>query len=792
MIALALAALLVTQPAPTQVPDQPVANFRVTAQRSLEIAGQTYIPVGLKIQPTAEAIAEARAAGITDVLVELPIDAEAWKSAIELLESNQMRYVISIAAIAPSAEVATIEPQSYRVSGLAGNVDLDLAIPGGRKAYALLASEKTGAIMWQGTVPIEEGRFKFKRTIPVEVPGVLVIYPILTDERMIDYWEGFDAYRDRLLLVLKESKPGPGFCALLNPLGQNVRGFSPDDTSIPTSEMFRLEMETYLRQKYGTPEMAAAGWSMSASEIDTFPELARAIPLWQGSRGIDYLWDLESGRTSGAERRSQIWEDYRAVTFSSAMRRLNRLIEVVKAETGRPVIQEWNGWGGPYEDRQATLDAVGFRLNASSMAEVIDHSARPLSSAIRRGKPTACIATSVRLEEGDLAPTISSALRQMENLGVKGWFFEARTPEQVKAVGEAAVQYRDSEIIARNEPNVIFFPEAALNPAVAGRLPGGYVWLPAPGSGERLDLGEGLEGYRYSDGRRTTIAFWAVSRPQRLKMRMASTNVPNFTVLDGSDLDLKSKGQELEITVPTSPILLDNDLDLPVSVSAFELSQIAIAYLIDTYGLLVDFTGTEYVKLGAYNNSFQRAPGATFIAVRDQLRTLLVRAAPYTWLEGEAPTETNFGDIRTISGASGGSALMVDAKVASVKPYFAHYTVRNRLGGPHEVWIAARISDSAKEDLRILVGGTEMRISGRGVSPYGPGFAWYKCGEITLPAGQTVMTITAAADALIACDIDLIMVSPGQFVPNGPYPPNSWLWDAVNQARPPGGTGSRE
>lgn len=789
MIALALAALLVATPFQES---QSEPGFRVTPQRSLEIAGQPYVPVGLKIKPTPEAVAQAKEAGITDVLVELPLDIDAWKAAIQLLEQSHMRYVIGINALAPSAEVVAVEPQSYRVSGLKGDLKVDLEIPGATKAYAILASEQTGALIWQGVVPIENGRFKLERSNGFDGPCVLVLYPVLKDQRMTDYWEGFDSYRDQLLAVLKEAKPGPGFSALLNPIGQIAKGFSADDTAIPTSEMFRVEMETYLRQKYGTPEMAAASWSMSASSLDTFAELARSVPLWQGSRGIDYLWNVEDGRTSGAERRTQIWDDYRAVTFSSAMRRLNRLIEAIKAETGRPVIQDWTGWGGPYEDREATLDAVGFRVDASTMGEVIDQSARPLSSSIRRGKSTACIATEISIGSGELAPTVGSALRQMENLGVKGWFFNADTPEEIAAVGEAAKLYRDSENIARNEPNVIFFPEAALNPAVAGRLPGGYVWLPAPGSGERLDLGEGLEGYRYSDGRRTTIAFWATTRPLRLKMRMASPTVPNFTVLDGSDLALVAKGQELEITVPTSPILLDNDLDLPVSISAFEASQVAIAYLIDTFGLLVDFTGTEYVKLGAYNNSFQRAPAATFIAVRDQLRTLLVRAAPYTWLEGELPTETNFGDIRQVPGASGGSALMLDSKIATLRPYSAHYTIKNRLGGKHEVWIAARLNDEAKAALQVQVGGTEMRIQGKPVSPYGPGFAWYKCGEITLPQGQTVLTITAPPEALIACDIDLVMVSPGEFTPNGPYPPNAWLWNAVNQARPPEGRGSRD
>ncbi|QYK53902.1 MAG: hypothetical protein KF824_03180 [Fimbriimonadaceae bacterium] len=780
--------LLATLIAPLHPQDKaPEPDFRITQKRTLEISGSPYIPVGLKIEPTPEAIAQAQAAGITDVLVELPLDAELWKRTIAELEAKGMRYVIGLSSLAPAAEVVAIEPTSYRVSGLQGEINIDLSIPGGQKAYAVLASEENGGIVWQGVLPIHNNRLVFQKNVSSQFSNVLVIYPIVKDQRMVDYWEGFDQYRDQLLTILRQAKPGPGMQALLNPLGKVLRGFTNEDPFVPTSELFRVELESFLKQKYGTPQLVTSAWNLGFSEMNSFNELARTVPLWQGQRGIDSVWNLARDKAIPAERRSRIWDDIRAVILSSASRRLNRLVDAVKASTGKPVIQDWNGWGGAYEDQAGSLDAVGFRLEAQNIINVIDGTSRPLSSATRRARPMATIATQIQLR-GEDAPSVSSTIRQMESMGVRGWFFTARTAEDRQAVAEAASLYRDSANIANGSPEILYFPEAAMNPAVAGRLPGGYLWLPAPGSGERLDLGEGLEGYRYSDGRRTSFAFWAVGQPRRIKMRLGSEELPQFKVVDGSDLQLKQKKLELEMTVPTSPVILENAQELPVPVDSFEYSKIGVSYMIDTFGSLVDFNGTEYVRLKGFSESFERSPNATFLGLRQQLRTLIVRAAPYNWIEAENPFSTNFGDIATVSGSSDGKTLMLNAKVVSSRPHIAQYMVKNRLGGQQDVWIAARMDDITRRTLQIAFGGQELPIQPNPVSFYGSGFGWYRCGQVEIPEGQSVMTISAPGNELLKCDLDVIMISPPGFIPNGPYPPSGWLWDAVNQARPPQGT----
>jgi hypothetical protein len=760
-------------------------NWKVTPERSFEVDGAPYLPVGVHVEPTVEAIDAVAKAGIKDVFVELPLDLTTWRRIIPELESRGLRYLVGISSLAPSASVVAVEPKSYRVSGLSGKIDITVDIPGGSRAYGLLANEKNGGIIWQGTHTIENGKLHFEYDLRSDFPHVLVLYPEVRDQRMADYWEGFDQYRDNLLIILKNAQLGAGYQGLVNPAGKMLTSFQVDDTLVPTSELFRLELETYLRQRYGTAEMVGSSWHMGVNQNQTLADFAACVPLWQGGRGIEYVWNAKMDRIAPSQRRDEIWNDIRTVVRSSATRRLNRLVESIKEATKKPVMQEWNGWGGLYEDGAGSLDGITFGLAPRSAIDLMDSASRPMSSALRRARPMAAMATSITLPTGENRFDAGRAIRQSEMLGTRGWFFNVNSAEELAEVASASETYRDQLSIARNGVLPVFFPEAATNPAVTGRLPGGHVWLPTPGSGERLDIGPTLEGYRYVNGGKTTYVFWSIVEKQRLKMRLASEVLPTMVALDGSDMEIKQKKNEIEMTVPTTPVIVEGSADIPVPIQSFEVTKIACSYLIDTFGNLVDLAGTEYVTLQKSNSSFDRFPLGSFLAIRAQFKQLAIKSAPYNWIEAESPQETNFSDIGEVSGASGGKVLVLNPKVRSLAPYVAQYIVRNKIGSNHSVWIAARMDDVAREALRISVGGVEMRIEPNPVSYYGAGFAWYRCGNLDLPDGQTQLWVRAQADRPIHCEIDTLMVAPGQFRPNGPNPPTDWVWAALDQARPP-------
>lgn len=758
----------------------------------MTVDGSPYIPVGLHIEPTIEAIEAASAAGITDVFVELPLELGTWRRILPELEARNMRYMVGISSLAPSAQVVAIEPKSYRVSGMAGVVDIKLDIPGGTRVYAVVANERNGAVTWEGMLPVERGRLEFRYDVRSEFPHVLVFYPEVRDQRMPDYWEGFDSYRDDLLRILQSAPLGVGYRGLVNPAGKTLRSFQVDDTLVPTSPLFRMELETYLRQKYGTADLVASSWHVALHNNRSFEELAACVPLWQGSRGIESILNMNSGKVTVAERRDDMWADIRTVVRSGAARRLNRLVDVIAEATGKPVFQDWNGWGGLYEDGDGALAGITYRMAPTTAVEVLDQAASPMSSALRRARPMVGIANSIPLNApvGDLDP--ARIIRQSESLGTRGWFFVADSAEEVQAVSEAAATYRDNASIARLKVNPLFFPAAATNPAVSGRLPGGYVWLPTPGSGERLDLGPTMEGYRYVDRGNTTFVFWSATANQRVKMRLSSEVVPAMFAVDGTDLEIKQKKNEIEMIVPTTPVVVQGSLEMPVPIESFTATQLAATYLIDTFGKLIDISGTEMTAMSRITAGFDRAPLGSYVALRKQFNDLTVKSAPYNWIEAERPLTTNFSDVVDVSGASGGQVLGLEPKVKSLAPYTAEYVVQNRLGGVHSVWIAAKMDNRAREALKVNVAGRDMPIAPDPVSYYGEGFAWYRCGEIELPKGQTRLWLRAQSDAPVSCFVDVLMVAPGDFRPNGVYPPTGWVWDALRQARPPAGTGSRD
>lgn len=766
-------------------------KWEVTRERSLSFDGSPYIPVGLHIDPTVEAMDQAVQAGVTDVFVELPLDLGTWRRVLPELESRGFRYLIGVSALAPSASVVAIEPKSYRVSGLMGRVDIKVDIPSGERAYGIFANERNGAVIWEGWLPIQAGKLPFRYDLGSDFPHVLVLYPEVKDQRMADYWEGFDLYRDQLLTILQNAPLGSGYRGLVNPAGKTVRSFQVDDTLVPTSKLFRLELETYLRQKYGTPDLVAASWHVGLHHNRSFEDFAACVPLWQGSRGVDSILNLNSGKVTSSERRDEIWSDIRTVVRSGAARRLNRLVDVISDTTGRPVFQDWSGWGGLYEDADGALAGISFRMDPRSAVDVLDMAAGPMSSVLRRGRPMTGLAVSVQLQEGETALDAGRVIRQSESLGTRGWFFNASSPELRTAVADAAETYRDQASMARNGVRPLYYPFAATNPAVTGRLPGGMVWIPSPVSGERLDLGPTIEGYRFVDRGVTTFVFWAISQPQRVKMRMSSEVVPTMVAIDGSDLLIKSKKNEVELTIPTTPVIVEGSSDIPVPLDGFYANQAAVSYLIDTFGKLIDLSGTELTNLKRTTSGFERTPLASYLAIRNQFQSMAVRAAPYNWLEAENPVTSNFSDMLDVSGTSGGKVLELNPKVKTVAPYASEYVVQNRLGGSHSIWIAAKMDEPARKALKISLAGQAMEMEPNPVSFYGSGFAWYRAGQLTLPPGQTRMWIRAETDEPINCQIDVIMVAPGEFRPNGVLPPTEWVWEALSQARPPARTGSR-
>ena len=93
-------------------------NWSIAPEHRPVWDGRPYVPIGARISGTPESIAAAKAAGIEDVVVELPVSGAGWSEAFQALEKAKMRYLIDIDSAAPSAVGIGVEPAGYRIDDI--------------------------------------------------------------------------------------------------------------------------------------------------------------------------------------------------------------------------------------------------------------------------------------------------------------------------------------------------------------------------------------------------------------------------------------------------------------------------------------------------------------------------------------------------------------------------------------------------------------------------------------------------------------------------------------------------
>lgn len=787
-----ISALLVLAIARQDAPVVP-ATWSVNPHHTVIWGSQPWLPVGARISGSPENVEKCVKAGISDAIVELPADGTGWAPTLTALRESGIRYMIAISSGSPTTHVVAVEPEGYRLANLQGPIKETFRIPGAESALVILASNRDRSIRWERRLPVVDG------TLTVEDPRgpgslhTLLIYPVVKDLRTADHWETFDQYRDRLLGALKSNDLGPGFRGLLNPLGSIARFTPTRPEYVPTSSMFQIELESFLTQKYGSFETALKSWSMGTNDLQSFRDLSKLVPLWSGDRGVDVLWNPETNRTYRTDMKvSSAWRDISEVLRSSAYRRYNRLVQGIKQVVNCPVLQDWNGWNGPYEMDDTGLDGVAFSGDDRGIIPLIDAASRPVSSVMRHRKSMLALASDIRLErtEGRISAEVARA--ELEGIGVRGWYFRCRTPEDWAEAGALAKAVAADSSPSEWHPDALFYPEAARDPAVPARILGGLWWLPAPGSGDRLDFGPEIQGYRYFDSANNFLVLWATEVPTRLKFRVQNPKDISFEQMDGTPVEIRSRKNEIELILPTEPIIMRNPKEIPVPVLAYERTVALVDGLIQKFGNRIDTAGNETYFFRDAVQSYERNPGGGFTQLQQQLDRLLMRASPYSWMEAESTVESNFGMITPVEGISSGKALSIRTRLAPpASGYYARFYANAMTAGPQEIWIAARIPESARDTVQVMAGNQVVTITQGPVSFYGPGFGWYRLGNLNLTSGRNQLALLCGNADGAEMDIDVVLATPPGFQPMGPRLPSGWIIDLLkaDPVKPERGSG---
>ncbi len=751
-----------------QTPGGPAVHWQINDHHTLFWDGQPYMPVGARIPGNPEAVNSAHAAGITDVIVELPANGSGWKETFDALERNSMSYLIAVNSAGPTARGISVAPASFRVDGITEGQHLDFPMPGTRSVLAILATRRDGALESVNRIQIIDGHFRMDVAPLNDLEHVLLLYPDQVSMQQPDFWDELDNHRDLLISSLKRNSPGKGLRGLVNPMGAVIRLPAQGTRFVPTNPYFRLEISSYLETKYKNLQTALTTWSLSSSDIDSFDQLARLVPLWSGSRGVSQLWDPVTDKLYQCDSKlSLAWRDIDDVIAAASDRRFRRLVAALRGVVNVPIVQDWAGWAAPYETPDPALDGVGVRTDSASPGVLADESGRGMSSVFRWRKAGWAPATRIDLTREKEAPSLlPGVLDDLASIGSRGWFVRADDAAMLKAVASEAQRRSADAMLADDSPKPIYFPESARNPASTQRLPGGHWWLPSSADGNRIDLGTQFSAYRIVETRGSTLAIWSQGPSRRVKLRLLNPKGIKFATLDGTDPSPKLDKSDVEVMVTQTPLLISGIEEIPVP----EISLTEVVAQFDALTKIADDSRRDISddKFTFQDNlrGFDRNPGGSFVALVSVVRRLTQKLAPYTWIEAESYQQTNFSEAVPVSGCSGGSALSL-AAVLSNRKYTADYAVRVKTGQDQEVWLAARIPEIYRSKVKLIIGGQTLFLSGDGVSPYGQGYAWYRFGMTKLAGGRMNLRFEVDAAGDVDLALDAIVLSPGEFRPNG-------------------------
>jgi len=730
------------------------------------------MPIGVRIPGDPDQIRAAADAGIKDVIVELPANGQGWGDAFRALEGAGMRYIIALTSMPPMAHGFEVEPQSYRITGITDARTFDLPIRNATAVLAVLANRRSGEVDWNQMVQAGPDSTKISVDLSNGVDHTLLLYPEINGTQLPDYWDSFDVYRDRLLTAFRENPPGKGLRGLLNPMGATPNLINSTASLVPTSDLFRFELESYLKQKYRSLRTAQRSWAVNTLESDGnggdeegWTVLSRLVPLWSATRGVPMFYDPVQNALRAADTDSTAWADIRDVIRRAEEARQSKLLASLRDVSGVPVLQEWNGWSELYEGSSPSVDGVGIMASGRTGDDWSQSSCRAISSASRCVRPTWTPATDIEINAQDG----THAVEHLAEMGARAWFFRSSTIETDRLV--AALKPPDF-VTPGDFPTFLYYPEAASNPASPQHLPGGTWWLPSPGSGNLVDLGSGFHAYRYDDGIRAYFVLWRDGPAQRFEMRLQNPKALVVRSLDGVDPQIKVTKTGVQFNTSPYPLILTGTEDIPIPEVCIVDTVSRVNALVQAVGRALAEGQGEVVRYQEDVRALQTNPGGAFLSLRTQYRNLSKLVSPFVWEEAEDFDSSNFGETSQIPGCSGDHALSLHAVFAS-NTYFAEYTLPVRSPAQQELWVAAKIPPGALDSVTARIGGEVLSIQGGPVCPYGLGFAWYKFGTTRIaPGANTVRIEVNGPPDGSEIFLDVVLLDPLPFVPTGAYLPD--------------------
>ena len=622
---------------------------------------------------------------------------------------------------------------------------------------------------------------------------------------MPNVWEGFDAYRDALLLLFRSVHPGKGFRFFVDALPPDLTVTGGEiEHFVPTGAGFLSEWEDWLARRYRNINSLQNGWAMNDREISDFHQAARMVPLWGGGKGVEAFYDTTVNRTLRANtERSAFWNDLTTFRVESVRGYMNDLATVLKRSVADvPVVYRSHGYSPLFAGLpvRGGFDGIGIEAYGHGSDLVTGAAGYVYAQAAEANKTlwlpvvaTADAPPAHKTAKGYASSlSLHADLDWLREIGARGFYVNgvhladptrrpsdlSDTPEQLSWLSEYAKLLVATGVASADTiPKAVFYPRG-LPAGTVRSLAGGAWWLPTDRLGVAYDFGPVGRAYALSEDGGTVYYLFNPTGTRRIHLKIPKAS----RLADGPKVAWSASAQgemnrgkdTLALTIGPDPVRVLNLASLPVPLEAFNELLTETAALVHAMrvgkSLEVGRYETELNALRARYKEDQPYPViADLLAFRANLREVMRQ---YAWIEAEGPparpSQHTFDEISDRAGASGGRVLLVDPRSEGAPTATATYSLTAKDTSTYQLWVAA--SPDAPLSFRLdghamLDQATLPRQVGL---PYANGtLVWMNLGTATLPKGAHTLEMRADGPAAV----DVILLTRDGFVPDGPNPP---------------------
>ena len=757
------------------------------------------------------ALALLKKSGVTDIYVQpsrgglTGVPLASIQRLLSHLDSEGFTYGISIND-GPTEDLLAydIRPGRYRQLLREGERTVRFPVENALSGLYFVVGEGGGEALDSGDATmVSEGA----RIAPRRVPGsnVALLYPRRVyfangPLGMPNLWDGFDGYRDNLIGVLRKIKLGKGFRFFVDPLPPNLRISEESNSLMPTGAGFTSEWAAWLAKRYRSMDSLETAWGMTDRDIADFKDSAKLLPLWGGSKGIEYLYEPTKERRYRVDtQHSRFWADLNLFKTESLRTYMNELSDILKKTVANvPIVYRSVEFSDLFTaiPNIRGFDGIGMTAYGRGNDLITLHAGYMYAQAAEASKNLwlPVIATADAAPEEKTAPgyasrvALQSDLDRLRSIGARGFYVDgvrltdpklkaldlSQSEEQLIWLSEYSKMLVATGVSGAMAPEALFFPRG-MQYASLKQLPDGAWWLPTARPSVFYDFGVAGRAYSLADNDNGIIYYlWNPAGKRQIHLRIPkAAKAPGMPPISwtGAANGVVRK-DILTLTIGPDPVRLVNYPSpvIPAPLEAFQENATAARELISVLRKrnVMDAGRYELNLDGASKRLNDDNPMFSIAECLDVVKEVKALLQPYAWLEAEKPASHSFDMIRFQLGASGNLALVVDQRPAGSPAPVASYKVNVRTDGTYHIWVSA--SPGAQLNFRLddqtLL--DEPELSRAVGATYADGsLVWMRLGLATIPKGLHTLEMRADGPAMV----DTILLTRENFVPNGITPP---------------------